>query len=246
MAFSRRFFLRHGVLAAAAAWVSSPLLALGRRRPIGGDEEGDPTLKLPASQSGNWQDHAAALDRLGRNAFTGAVGGTFKVLLTPGASPVWVTLLAVEDLPRIVPVNPASFAVMNRASAVAPPTSGFVLVFGGSSDLPQGTYLFEHDGLGRFALFTVPQGNGQQLYNGVINRVESDYMVAVPYSQGQATAGSKTAGATTGNSSGSASVVVPGVSQVGLTDSAATSSAIETPAHGLAGTPGARRGAVRD
>jgi hypothetical protein len=234
LAFSRRLFLRSGALAAAAC-VSNPLLALGGRRPIGGEEESDPSLKLSSvSQSNNWQDHAGALDRLERNAFAGAIGSSFKVFLTPDSSPVWVTLQAVEDLPQIAPVNPASFAVMNRASSIAPATSGFVLVFGGSSELPQGTYLFEHDGLGSFALFTVPDGNGQQLYTGVINRLESSFIVAVPYSQGQAagTAGNKTVGAT---------VTVPR-----LTDSAATSSAIESPAHGPAGNPGARRGAVRD
>ena len=233
MAFSRRLFLRSGALAAAAC-VSNPLLALGGRRAIGGEEESAPSLTLSSSQSGNWEDHAGALDSLERNAFAGAVGSSFKVFLTPDSSPVWVTLQAVEDLPRIAPVNPASFAVMNRASSIAPATSGFVLVFGGSSDLPQGTYLFEHDGLGRFALFTVPEGNGQQLYTGVVNRLDSGYILAVPYSQGQATgtAGNRTAGAT--------------VTAPGLSDSAATSSAIESPAHVPAGTPGARRGAVRD
>jgi uncharacterized protein DUF6916 len=233
LAFSRRLFLRSGALAAAAC-VSNPLLALGGRRPIGGEEESDPSLKLPSVQSGNWEDHAGALDRLERNAFAGAVGSSFKVFLTPDSSPVWVTLQSVEDLPQIVPVNPASFAVMNRASSVAPATSGFVLVFGGSSELPQGTYLFEHDGLGTFALFTVPNGNGQQLYTGVVNRLESSFIVAVPYSQGQATgtARNRTAGAT--------------VTVQGLSDPAATSSAIESPAHGPAGNPGAQRGAVRD
>jgi hypothetical protein len=239
LAFSRRLFLRSGALAAAAC-VSNPLLALGERRAIGSEEESDRSQKLPSSsQSGNWEDHAAALDRLERNAFAGAVGSSFKVFLTPDSSPVWVTLQAVEDLPRIAPVNPASFAVMNRASSIVPATSGFVLVFGGSSDLPQGTYLFEHDGLGRFALFTVPEGNGQQLYTGVVNRLESSYIVAVPYSQGQATG-------TAGNKTSGAMVAAPAVQQVGLTDSAATSSAIESPAHGPAGNPGARRGVLRD
>ena len=233
MAFSRRLFLRSGALAAAAC-VTNPLLALGGRRPIGGEEESDPSLKLPSSQSSNWEDHAGALDSLERNAFAGAVGSSFKVFLTPDSSPVWVTLQAVEDLPQIAPVNPASFAVMNRASSIAPATSGFVLVFGGSSALPQGTYLFEHGGLGSFALFTVPDGSGQQLYTGVVNRLESNFIVAVPYSQGQATG-------TAGNRTPGATVAVPR-----LSDSAATSSAIESPAHGFAGNPGARRGVARD
>ena len=246
MAFSRRLFLRHGVMAAAAC-VSSPLLALNERRAIGGEEEGDRLLSRPSSLSGNWEDHAGALDHLERNAFSGAVGTSFKVYLTPGASPVWVTLQAVEDLPRITAANPASFAVANKTSSIAPATNGYVLVFGGSSALPQGTSLFEHETLGRFALFTVPDGNGQQLYTGVVNRLDSNYIIAVPYVQGKAatTADSKSAGSNAGNSPGTVAVAPTGV-QAGLMNSAATSAAIETPAHGPAGSPGARRSAVRD
>ena len=159
MAFSRRIFLRHGVLAAAAC-ASNPLMAFGARRgPIGGNEEGGPQ-RTPGAGSDNWQDHAAALDRLDRNAFSGVIGSSFKVFTGAGQLPVWVTLLAVEDLPAIAPVNPASFAVANKQSGFTPASSGFVLLFGGSSPVPQDTHLFEHQDLGRFALFTVPGGNG--------------------------------------------------------------------------------------
>ena len=48
-------------------------------------------------------------------AFSGAVGTNFKVLTGADQSSVWVTLLAVEDLPAIAPVNPASFAVPTSA-----------------------------------------------------------------------------------------------------------------------------------
>jgi len=117
LAFSRRIFLRHGVLAAAAC-ASNPFSAMAfgaRRTPIGGNEDGDPQ-RAPVAGSDNWQDHAAALDHLGRNAFSGAIGSSFKVFTAAGQLPVWLTLLAVEDLPAIAPVNPASFAVPNKGS----------------------------------------------------------------------------------------------------------------------------------
>src|SRR5207248_5092580 len=142
LAFSRRIFLRHGVLAAAAC-ASNPLMVFGaRRNPIGGNEEGD-DQRTSGAGSDNWHDHAAALDRLGRNAFSGAIGSSFKVFAGAGQLPVWVTLLAVEDLPAIAPVNPASFAVVNKRNGFAPASSGFVLLFGGSSPVPQDTHLFE-------------------------------------------------------------------------------------------------------
>ena len=174
MAFYRRIFLRHGVLAAVAC-ASNPFSAMAfgaRRTPIAGNEEGDPQ-RTPGTGSDNWQDHAAALDHLGRNAFSGAVGSSFKVFTSAGQLPVWVTLLAVEDLPAIVPVNPASFAVPNKQNGFAPSSSGFVLLFGGSSPVPQDTHLFEHQDLGRFALFTVPGGNGQQIHTAVVNRLDA-------------------------------------------------------------------------
>jgi len=230
LAFSRRIFLRHGVLAAAAC-ASSPFSAMafdGRRTPIGGTEEGD-SRKTPGSGSDNWHDHAAALDHLGRNAFSGAVGTNFKVF-TAGQLPVWVKLLAVEDLPAIAPVNPASFAVMNKRNGFAPTSSGFVLLFGGSSPVPQETHLFEHQDLGRFALFTVPEGNGNQIYTAVVNRLDAAAIIAVPYSAGQ------------GTQPASSGAPVAG----GINAPAATSSTDEIPSRGLSGNPGVQRGVVRD
>ncbi|HET8888256.1 MAG TPA: hypothetical protein VFQ41_05080 [Candidatus Angelobacter sp.] len=227
MAFSRRMFLRHGVLAAAAC-ASNPFSAMafgGRRTPIGGSEEGG-SQKTLAAGSDNWQDHAAALDLLGRNAFSGAVGSSFKVFTGEDQLPVWVTLLAVEDLPAIAPVNPASFAVMNKRSGFAPTSSGFVLLFGGSSPVPHETHLFEHQDLGRFALFTAPQGSGSQIYTAVVNRLDA----AVPYSAGQRMQ--------------SAAFGAPGAA--GANAPAAISSTDEIPSHGLSGSPGVQRGAVRD
>lgn len=228
MAFSRRIFLRHGVLAAAAC-ASNPLMVFGaRRNPIGGNEEGG-SQRTPAANSDNWQDHAAALDHLGRNAFSGAVGTNFKVFTAAGQPPVWVTLLAVEDLPAIAPVNPASLAVANKRTGFAPTSSGFVLLFGGSSPVPQDTHLFEHQDLGRFALFTVPAGNGSQVYTAVVNRLDAAAVIAVPFSAGQGT-NPASSGAPTG----------------GISAPAATSSTDEIPSRGLSGNPGVRRNAVRD
>jgi hypothetical protein len=230
LAFSRRIFLRHGVLAAAAC-AANPFSAMalgGRRIPSGSSEEAD--LRKPSGAgSGNWQDHAAALDHLDRTAFSGAVGTNFKVLTGAGQLPVWVTLLAVEDLPAIAPVNPASFAVPNKRAGFAPASSGFVLSFGGTSPVPQGTYLFEHQDLGRFALFTVPAGNGSQVYTAVVNRLNA---ASITW-QGRppAFSGASAAG--------------------GIKAPAATSSTDETHSpglagNGLAGNPGVRRNAVRD
>ena len=229
MTFSRRLFLRHGILAAAAACAGSPLLALSGDRPIGGNEEAGPLRRGPSANSGSWQDHATALDYMGRDAFAGAVGTNFKVFLSAD-NPVWVTLLAVQDLPRIVPANTASFAVVNKASSVAPTSSGFVLIFGGSSELPQATHLFEHDGLGRFALFTVPEGNGQQLYTAVVNRLNAN-IIAVPYATGKAAQQNQAAGAASDGLKASAP---------------ATSTAVDTHPDGLSGSQAVRRSAVRD
>jgi len=229
LAFSRRIFLRHGVLAAVAC-AGNPLMAFGARRaPIGSNEEGAPQ-RTPGAGSDNWQDHAAALDRLGRNAFSGAIGSSFKVFTAAGQLPVWVTLLAVEDLPAIAPVNPASLAVPNKRNGFAPTSSGFVLLFGGSSPVPQDTHLFEHQDLGRFALFTVPGGNGTQVYTAVVNRLDTAAVIAVPYSAGQGTRPASSGAPAAG----------------GISAPAAISSTDETPSRGLSGSPGVQRGVVRD
>jgi len=229
LAFSRRIFLRHGVLAAAAC-ASNPLMVFGARRaPIGGNEEGS-QQRTPGTASDNWQDHAAALDHLGRNAFSGAIGSSFKVFTGGGQLPVWLTLLAVEDLPAIAPVNPASFAVPNKRNGFAPTSSGFVLLFGGSSPVPQETHLFEHQDLGRFALFTVPAGNGSQVHTAVVNRLDAATIVAVPYSTAQGTKPAASGAPSTG----------------GISAPAATSSTGEIPSRGLSGNPGVQRNAARD
>jgi hypothetical protein len=229
LAFSRRIFLRHGVWAAVAC-ASNPLMAFGARRPpIAGDEEGR-TQRTPETGSDDWQDHAAALDHLDRNAFSGAVGTNFKVFTGAGQLPVWVTLLAVENLPALTPVNPASFAVPNKRNGFAPTSSGFVLLFGGSSPVPHDTHLFEHQDLGRFALFTVPAGNGSQVHTAVVNRLDAAAVIAVPFS------------AALGTKPASSGAPLAG----GISAPAAISSTGEIPSRGLSGNPGVQRNAVRD
>jgi hypothetical protein len=227
LAFSRRMFLRHGVLAAAAC-AGSPLMAFGGRRPANGDDAHEPAPRN-LHESDNWQDHASALDHLRRTAFSGAVGTNFKVFSAGSTSPVWVTLLAVNDLPQIAPVNSASFAVANKGSGVAPTSSGFMLVFGGSSSLPQDTHLFEHASLGRFALFTVPDGT-KQVHSAVINRLDAPTIVAVPYSAVQ----------------GGQPALLSVPAAVGVNAQAATSLIDGIPSHGPSGSQGARRGVMRD
>jgi len=206
LAVSRRNFLYQGVIAATAC-AASPLWALGPKRPIGDNDQPQKTPPNSSSGSDNWQDHASALDNLDRARFSSAVGSNFKVIVAGAAQPVWVTLTGVKDLPTLALVSPASLAVANRQSAPAPATAGFVLLFGGSTQLPQGTYLFEHDALGRFALFTVPQGNGVQVYNAVVNRLTAPSIIAVPYGKGNAVV--STSG---GTSSGSGAIVAPAAS----------------------------------
>src|SRR5260221_13763416 len=96
VAVSRRRFLHHGVLAAAAC-SASPLKALSSRRPTGGDDPVDRSHPRPSSGENNWQNHASTLDHLGRNAFPGAVGKAFKVFSPgPNSQAVLVTLQSGE------------------------------------------------------------------------------------------------------------------------------------------------------
>ena len=209
MAVSRRMFLHKGVLAAAAC-AATPLSALGSKRPIGGDEQNRESPSRPASGSGSWQDHASALDHLGRAQFTNAIGTDFKVTVEGSTQPVWVTLIAVNDLPALAPVNTASFAAPNKQSGFTPSTTGFILRFSSSAHLPQGTYLFQHDAMGLFALFTVPQGNNQGTYVATVNRL--DQIVAVPFATSPARSTGQTANAPAAPATSSATETLPRVS----------------------------------
>ena len=207
----------------AAACAATPLMALSSKRTVGGDETRE-IPSHPSSGSGSWQDQAAALEHLGRSQFSSAIGTSFKVTVEGSAQPIWVTLVAVEDLPALAPVNPASFAVANKQSSPAPTTSGFLLILNGSSPLPQGTHLFQHDSLGSFALFTVPQSD-RQTSCAVVNRLDQATIIAIPFAN--APARSSAPAATT--------PVAP-----------ATSSGTETLPRALSGSPAVRRAAVRD
>ncbi len=199
-----------------------------------GDVEREPAHKNPSTQSDNWQDHASALDGINRAAFTAAIGASFKVFLSVGnQAPVYVRLLVVEDLPKIEIANLGSFAVApKKAFSATPTTTGFVLLFGSSANLAQGTYLFEHDSLGRFALFTVPDASGRQVYSGVVNRLDGRQIIAVPFHQGQG--GSELPHKSAGTPAGA------------ITVSPATSSANESLSRGLSQNQGVQREAVRD
>ncbi len=226
MAVSRRIFLQQGVLAAVGC-AATPLLASTPKRPTGGDDQTRETPNHLPSGSSNWQDHASALDHLGRSQFTGAIGSEFKVIVDGSAQPIWVTLSAVEDLPSLSAASQAGSAAGNQPSSSAPTTSGFLLVFWSSSELPQGSHLFQHSSLGNFALFTVPAGNGQQTYIATVNRLDQPTMIAVPR------------GNVSGQSNGQspAPISAPG---------AATSSTPESHPGAPSGTLGVRRSAVRD
>ncbi len=232
MAVSRRSFLHHGVLAAAVSW-AKPLLALGSRRtvdnnPVDSSEAPGAPVNPSLGLSDNWQDHAAALQNMPREHFAGAVGTSFKVVLPGGSTaPVWLTLMAVEDLPTLPAVNTASFAVPMRQAATVPATNGFLLRFGTTGQLEQGSYLFEHETLGKFALFIVP--DGPQAYTAVVNRLSAPTIIAVPFA--------------TGKTGGGVTTIAPAGT---VTTQPATSSEADNPSPALSGIQGVRRGALRD
>lgn len=160
MPVSRRKLLQHSMLAIAACaagpkfgWASDP--------------------KNSSSSSQQSIDNTG-LQHLDRKQFTNAVGSAFSV--TSGSvksSPVWLRLLAVHDLPALVPVNPASMAVPPKHQSSHTQTSGFMLSFLGTlpKPLPQGTYTFEHSAMGKFSLLIVPDGGSSQTYTAVVNRL---------------------------------------------------------------------------
>ena len=231
MAVSRRIFLHQGVLAAVAC-AASPVFALGSQRSVGGSEDTGALSRQPSTgESNNWQDHAAALQGMTREQFVGVVGTNFKIILPGDAQPVWITLQAVEDLPEIVPVNPASFAVPVRQSSVAPvvpSTNGFLLKFGSSTPVAQGTYLLEHGSLGQFALFIVPAGTG--VYTAVVNRLNAPTIIAIPFA--------------TGSGAGSAAKITAPAGVV--TAPAPTSTGIGNQFPDLSGNLGVQKSVLRD
>jgi len=169
MTVSRRLFLRSGMLAAVAC-TARPVLSWPEQV-SGANAKGHSGETTAAGK--NWQLHANALDHITRNDFTRATGSAFAVFPDGATSPIFLTLLSVQDLPALVPVNPASMAVSPKPGAPTPSSTGFMLFFSGPNQpvLQQGTYLFQHSGMGDFALLIVPAGVGE--YSAVINRLAS-------------------------------------------------------------------------
>jgi hypothetical protein len=159
MPVSRRQLLRNSVFAAIAC-AASPMQGWTGAK-------SSPTKQPPKNSIDN-----AGLQHLDRAAFTRVVGSGFKVSTTSGkSSTVWLRLLKVEDLPALAPVNLGAMAVLPKHSTAPVTTSGFMLLFLGTlpKPLPQGTYTFEHPGLGKFSLLIVP--DGRETYLAVINRL---------------------------------------------------------------------------
>jgi len=172
MSVSRRKFLQHGVLTAAAC-AALPLEGLAQSRNFS-ENIGDPGER-PNPKGTTSQSQGDALEHLNRDSFASAAGSGFQVSRdASGADSVWLRLLSVNDFVNPAPVNPANLAVQLKTPTFQPATSSFSLVFLGPAFqlLSQDTYVFRHDTLGTFKLFIVPNGFGQQTYTAVINRLD--------------------------------------------------------------------------
>lgn len=163
MPVSRRRLLQNSALVAAAC-VASPISIWAAKNNNNSTNQSSPN-----------PEENAALHNLDRARFATQVGSGFKATPTSGKSaPAWLRLLAVNDLPGLVPVNTGAMAVSPpKQSSAAVETRGFMLTFLGTmpKPLPQGTYMFEHSSLGKFSLLIVPDGPGKQTYTAVINRL---------------------------------------------------------------------------
>jgi hypothetical protein len=164
MPVSRRKFLQNGAVAAAtlaaaplSAWSSGP---------------STPSLSHAGSKTLG----------LSRQAFEQAVGSAFKVSTgAANSQPAWMTLLAVDDLPALAPMNAGIMAVPPPRSSTSVTTTGFLLLFHSSApSLGQGSYTFEHAKMGQFPLFIVPEGQGTQTYVAVFNLLAGATVPAPP------------------------------------------------------------------
>lgn len=162
MSVSRRKFLTKSAIA-AAAFVAAPLPAAWS-----GVHQPSPDVTPSSHIFGK----TAVLDR---HAFEQAVGSHFQVSSKSGDfQPVWLTLLAVSDLPAIVPINPASMAVPPPKTFTSVTTVGYLVTFNSSAEpLPQGVYTFKHDVLGTFDLLIVPESHAGTTYTAVFNTLSS-------------------------------------------------------------------------
>jgi len=170
MSVSRRRFLQHGVLTAAAC-AAIPLQGWAAANNRAGDRNtSEPRNDMPPISLHGQGD---ALEHLQRDNFTDVVGTGFKVSRGKGADAIWLRLLSITDFTS-TPVNTGGMAVPPPKHASPPTTTAYGLVFlgPGSQPLKQDTYVFEHIKLGTFKLFIVPGGQGQDTYIAVINRLD--------------------------------------------------------------------------
>src|SRR5215471_753378 len=114
---SRRSLLHHGIVAAIAC-LAKPLTAwCAKKNPQSGNSN-----QNKITDSG-WP-------HLHRASFTRAVGSSFQVT-PPSGTPVWLRLLAVEDLPVLSPPNLGAMAVQPPKTTPIT-TTGFMLSFLGT------------------------------------------------------------------------------------------------------------------
>jgi hypothetical protein len=100
--------------------------------------------------------------RISLEKFAACRGAHFKVL-RPNAIAVGLRLVEVAPWQHVYP---------QTAGAEDGQNEKFSLIFGGVNGqaLDQDTYVFEHAGIGRFALFIVPIGTSPDYYEAVFNR----------------------------------------------------------------------------
>lgn len=245
MAVSRRRFLQDGIFAATAC-LAAPL-ALADNRSMGGGLMTGPGGTAPGTTSTG--QAFSAFDHLTRENFIDAVGSSFMVSQQDSTSqPVWMRLLAVNDLPAVTPPNLAMMAVMPKATSAPLATTGFALSFAGTGtqQLPQGTYFFEHATLGKFALFVVSGTGPQQTSSAVINRLDTANSGMVPIVGTSGTPGIGTIGSVGTAGTGMAGTGMTGTGMIGSgagKSSTGTSGATQPalPGANRAETPGAVR-----
>lgn len=175
MTVSRRRFLRNSAFTVAACTVQPLYAWTGNKPPV----------------DGSAFTHTPSAHVVTRQAWERLVGADFEVTPASGkGSPVWLRLLAVDDLPALEPVNTGMMAVKPKPPTTVVSTTGFMVSFsGGSGPLSQGSYLFEHESLGKFELFIVPGAPGLDTYTAVFNRLIGSTPVHVPVRQPNAPAG---------------------------------------------------------
>lgn len=159
MTISRRNFLKNGSMVGFSAVTTLGLTNLvfgqsgGAKKPV---NSGSSPVKPP-------EDGYSTLDSLTRESFQSVKSSTF-IINHPTYGRIETFLKDVEDLTPTIFKPYASKGI-----------ECFNLIFASQSsfDLPQGTYQFEHEKLGRFELLIVP---GQRLrygrdYGAIINRL---------------------------------------------------------------------------